>query len=70
MVKDCRILLKRTDTGLFYQAPNNWVVHRQDASAFENSMRAIYFCKEHNFKDIVILMDFGKSEYDVILNIG
>ncbi len=69
MAKHCRIILKRISADSFYKAPRRWVKDRGEAVNFGTVFKAQSYCVEHELKDVLILMDFGKPELDVKLSV-
>ncbi len=53
----------------FYLAPDGgWVQERSQAMHFKNASEALEYCLTHHIERIRVILNFGKNEYDLDLD--
>ena len=62
-----RVLIQHTATGLFCAGPCRWTGDPEEACAFEHTLDAFRFCKQHLLHNAKILLKFKNSEFDTTL---
>ena len=59
-----RVLIQNKKTGLFCCDPAGWTSDPEEARAFEHTLEAFRFCKEHQLGDVKIILKFGNEAHD------
>lgn len=65
-----KVLLQHIQTGFFLQPDGEWNAEYTTARAFPNSLSAIHFSQENNFKNVQVVLKFKQSRYDVSLPVS
>jgi hypothetical protein len=64
-----KILLRNTQTGLFYVAPNQWTRNGPEAFDFGKTDRALDTVRNAKLKGIEVLMKFEDPSFEIPLTI-
>jgi hypothetical protein len=64
-----KILLRNTQTGLFYVGPDQWTKHDPEAFDFEQTDLALDAVRDAKLKSIEVLMKFENPAYEIPLTI-
>jgi hypothetical protein len=64
-----KILLRDTQTGLFYAGPNQWTIEQDTAQDFKTPDLAFNVIDESKLNAMEIVVHFGEAAFDVPLTI-
>jgi len=64
-----KILLRDTQTGLFYAGPNQWTTGQETAQDFKTPAMALDIVDESKLNAVEIVVHFGEAAFDVPLTI-
>jgi hypothetical protein len=64
-----RVLLRNTQTGLFYAGPDQWTQERSEALDFEATDRALDRVSQAKLQAMEVLMHFDDSHFEIPLTI-
>ena len=64
-----KILLRDTQTGLFYAGPNQWTTGQDTAQDFKTPDTALDLIDESRLNAMEIVVHFGDAAFDVPLTI-
>ena len=64
-----KILLRDTQTGLFYAGPNQWTTGQEAAQDFKTPDMALDIVDESKLNAVEIIVHFGEAAFDVPLTI-
>ncbi len=64
-----KILLRDTQTGLFYAGPNQWTEGQDTAQDFKTPDMALDLVDESRLNAVEIIVHFGEAAFDVPLTI-
>lgn len=64
-----KILLRNTQTGLFYVAPNQWTKDHPEAFDFGETNLALDAVRDANLKGIELLVRFDDPSFEIPLTI-
>jgi len=64
-----KILLRDTQTGLFYVGPDRWTKNDPEAFDFEQTDLALDAVRDRNLKSIEVLMKFEDPSFEIPLTI-
>ena len=64
-----RVLIRQRESSKFLADREHWVEDRHDALDFASSVMALNVAGRMNLRRVEIVLDFGKSAADVVLNI-
>lgn len=64
-----KILLRDTETGLFYAGPNQWTAGQDTAQDFKTPDLALDIVDESKLNAVEIVVHFGEAAFDVPLTI-
>ena len=62
-----KVLLRSTETGLFFKDTGQWTASREEALNFKNSVRAIERVAVLGFANMEIILDFGAPALDLAI---
>lgn len=62
-----RILVQRTDSGLYFKDIQSWAVDHTEAMDFVSSTAAIDFCVANQLKDVHLVLKFDEQRYDIVM---
>lgn len=64
-----KILLRNTQTGLFYVAPNQWTSNHPEAFDFGKTHLALDAVRDSQLKGIEVLVKFENPSFEIPLTI-
>jgi len=64
-----KILLRDTQTGLFYAGPNQWTIEQDTAEDFKTPDVAFNVIDQSKLNAMEIVVHFGEAAFDVPLTI-
>ena len=64
-----KVLLRNTQTGLFYAGPDQWTQERSEALDFEATDRALDIVSEAKLKAMEVLMHFDDTHFEIPMTI-
>jgi len=64
-----KILLRSTETGLFYVGPDQWTKNDPEAFDFEQTDHALDTVRDARLKGIEVLVKFEDPEFEIPLTI-
>jgi hypothetical protein len=64
-----RVLIRKSTSSKFLADREHWVVDRQNALDFASSVMALNVANRMNLTQVEIVLDFGNSKTDVVLNV-
>jgi len=64
-----KILLRDTQTGLFYAGPNQWTIEQNTAEDFKTPDVAFNVIDQSKLNAMEIVVHFGEAAFDVPLTI-
>ena len=64
-----KILLRNTQTGLFYAAPNRWTKNDPEAFDFEETNLALDAVRNAKLQSIEVLMKFEDPAFEIPLKV-
>ena len=64
-----KILLRHTQTGLFYVGPDQWTKNDPEAFDFEQTDLALDAVRDRNLKSIEVLVKFEDPSFEIPLAI-
>ena len=64
-----KILLRNTQTGLFYVGPGQWTQHHPEAFDFEQTDLALDAVRDGKLKSIEVLMKFEDPSFEIPLKV-
>jgi hypothetical protein len=65
--KQGRFLLRNVSQRLYFGEDQQWVLRREAARGFENSMAAIRFVFEQRLQNLEVVMAFEDPSYDIVV---
>jgi hypothetical protein len=64
-----KILLRNTQTGLFYVGPDHWTQNDPEAFDFEQTDLALDAVRDRNLKSIEVLVKFEDPAFEIPLTV-
>jgi hypothetical protein len=65
-----QVLLRNTETGLFYAGADSWTGHHSEAHSFEGPDVALDAVCEKKLQSVEVILHFGDPLYDVPIQIA
>jgi len=62
-----RILLQRSESGLYYEDVDSWTTDRLAAKDFVSSTAAMDFCAANNLAGVHIVLRFDEEKREIVL---
>jgi hypothetical protein len=65
-----KVLLRQSNTHLYYAAPQKWTADEENAFDFEDVERAIKASHDEKLTDVEVVLGFGDGRDDPVLQIN
>jgi hypothetical protein len=64
-----KVLLRNTQTGMFYAGPEHWTEQRSEATGFDGPDRALDEVQQGKLQAMEVVVHFEESRFDIPLTI-
>jgi hypothetical protein len=63
-----KALLQQMDSGLYFEAPGEWILDHESAHDFRSSLTARTYCHRNGIEGVQIVLKFDPDKYDIVLS--